>query len=303
MLSKEKISEQLGTKWAASNIWYKEVTGSTKDDAKRLAEEGAPHGMLVVADKQEQGRGSKGRSWETPAGRNIAMSMVLRPTVPLEAVPMITLVAGLSVAEGIDKCLIEAGAIIGGSEGFEKRSGDVVISQIKWPNDVIIGGKKICGILTETNMEPGGGVSDVILGIGINVNMTEFPEEISEFAGSILTASGMALDRNKLIARIMERFETNYELYEKSCDLSLLKDSYELRMVSKGEKVLLTDTNKVTALAGKQAVEESFESNPDMIGTAMGITDKGQLQMIMEDGRTCELNAGEISVRGLYGYV
>ena len=105
MLSSTHIKGQLNTKWAACNIVYKDVTSSTNDDAKELSQGGALHGTLVVADMQRSGRGSRGRGWETPAGTNIAMSLILRPQAGTQDVSMLTLVMGLSVAEAIDLCL------------------------------------------------------------------------------------------------------------------------------------------------------------------------------------------------------
>ena len=291
MLSKEHISEQLHTKWAACNIWYKDVTGSTNDDAGRLAEEGAPHGMLVVADKQETGRGSRGRSWETPAGANIAMSLIVRPKVPVESISMLTLVMGLSVAEGAEQAINESI-----SEGS-------FTCNIKWPNDVILADRKICGILTELHMAPEGGISDVVIGVGINVNMAHFPEEIKDVAGSLLTGCGRRIDRSLVVARVMERFEENYEKFEKTHDLSLLKDQYEKRLVNKDQRVMLLDTRKPAEVRGREDVEEKFIRSEEAQGTALGITDKGELMVRMDDGEIKEVTSGDVSVRGLYGYV
>lgn len=291
MLSKEHISEQLHTRWAAANIWYKDITGSTNDDARRLAEEGAPHGMLVVADKQEQGRGSRGRSWETPAGANIAMSLIVRPKVPVESVSMLTLVMGLSVAEGVDLAI---------NESISESS---FTCRIKWPNDVILAERKICGILTELHMKPEGGISDVVIGVGINVNMARFPDEIKDVAGSLLTGCGRPIDRSLVVARVMERFEENYEKFEKSHDLSLLKDQYEKRLVSKGQRVMLLDTRKPAVVSGREAVEEKFRESDEEQGQALGITDKGELIVRMDDGEVRHVTSGDVSVRGLYGYV
>lgn len=291
MLSKEHISEQLHTRWAAANIWYKDITGSTNDDARRLAEEGAPHGMLVVADKQEQGRGSRGRSWETPAGANIAMSLIVRPKVPVESVSMLTLVMGLSVAEGAEQAINES------------ISDSSFTCNIKWPNDVILSERKICGILTELHMSPEGGIDDVVIGVGINVNMAHFSDEIKDVAGSLLTGCGRPIDRSLVVARVMERFEENYEKFEKSHDLSLLKDQYEKRLVSKGQRVMLLDTKKPSVVSGREAVEEKFRESDEEQGQALGITDKGELIVRMDDGEVRHVTSGDVSVRGLYGYV
>jgi BirA family biotin operon repressor/biotin-[acetyl-CoA-carboxylase] ligase len=291
MLSKEHISEQLHTRWAAANIWYKDITDSTNDDAKRLAEEGAPHGMLVVADKQEQGRGSRGRSWETPAGVGIAMSLIVRPKVPIECVSMLTLVMGLSVAEGAEQAI---------NESISESS---FTCNIKWPNDVILAERKICGILTELHMGPSGEMSDVVIGVGINVNMARFPEDIKDVAGSLLTGCGRPIDRSLVVARVMERFEENYEKFEKTHDLSLLKGQYEKRLVNKGLRVMLLDTKKLSEVKGREEVEEKFAEPQNEQGEALGITDKGELIVRMDSGEVREVTAGDVSVRGLYGYV
>ncbi|MCR5671639.1 MAG: biotin--[acetyl-CoA-carboxylase] ligase [Butyrivibrio sp.] len=268
MLSSEHIKGQLHTKWAACNIVYKEVTGSTNDDAAALAKSGAEHGTLVVADRQETGRGSRGRGWETPAGTNIAMSLILRPVAELKDISMLTLIMGLSVAEAVDECLGRPD----------------VFSMIKWPNDVVLNSKKICGILTELHMNPENTISDVVIGVGINVNMTSFPDEIKEIAGSILSESGKELDRSAVVARCMERFEENYEKYNRSFDLTLLKESYEKRLINKDRRVRVLDP------------EGEFEAE------ALGITTGGALVVRCDDGEVKEIGAGEVSVRGLYTY-
>ena len=107
-MDKGSIAEQLHTKWAAVNLIYMAETGSTNDDARKLGENGAPHGTLVVADRQTTGRGSRGRSWETPKDSNIAMSLLLRPDAPQDRISMLTLIMGLSVAEGIEDALVAA---------------------------------------------------------------------------------------------------------------------------------------------------------------------------------------------------
>ncbi len=315
MLSKEDIERQLDTKWAACNIVYKDVTDSTNNDARDLAADGAPHGTLVVADKQEAGRGSRGRSWETPAGTNIAMSVVLRPDAPGDRISMLTLIMGLSVAEGIDLALEESGTANTerGAANIESGTANTEIAQqgkeltasddadhrckIKWPNDVVIDKRKICGILTELHMNPDNTIRDVVIGVGINVNMTDFPEDIKDIAGSLLSQTGKAVDRSLVVARVMERFEENYEKFQEGYDLSGLKEQYESRLINKGERVKILDPR------------EGFE------GTALGITELGELLVDAGDADSGSLpaaggnrdvrkiRAGEVSVRGLYSYV
>ncbi|SFC65213.1 biotin--[acetyl-CoA-carboxylase] ligase [Butyrivibrio sp. YAB3001] len=289
MFTKETIEESLRTNWAGRNIVFKEETGSTNDDAKKLSESGAPSGTLVVADRQIRGRGSRGRSWETPDGANIAMSLLIRPTAPPERISMLTLIMGLSVAEGIEDALVECqdvnlsksttvyfpGLILSESKSFP---------QIKWPNDIVIAGKKICGILTELHMNDDNTIKDVVIGVGINVNMLEFPEEIKDIAGSILSTTGVKLDRSKVVACCMGRFEENYEKYNRTYDLSLLREQYENRLINRRKLVKVMDP--------KGAYE----------AIAHGIDSFGALVVSDAEGNEFNINAGEVSVRGLYGY-
>lgn len=267
MLSKEHITEQLQTKWAARNILYKDITGSTNDDARLLGEEGAPHGTLVVADRQDKGRGSRGRSWETPSGTNIAMSLLIRPTAPPDRISMLTLIMGLSVAEGVEEAI----------QHFSR-------TYIKWPNDVVLAEKKICGILTELHMNPDNTINNVVIGVGINVNMTDFPDSIRDIAASIFSVTGKKVDRSLVVACVMKRFEENYELYNKTYDLTYLKDSYEKRLISMNREVRILDP------------KGEYEA------VSKGITTDGALIVTDTQGITREINAGEVTVRGLYTY-
>lgn len=266
MLGYEEIKGQLHTKWAARNLVYKDVTGSTNDDAKVLGEEGAPHGTLVVADVQNKGRGTRGRAWENPKGTNIAMSLLIRPEAPSDKISMLTLVMGLSVAEGIDNAL--------GKD----------VTSIKWPNDVVINGKKICGILTELHMKPDNTIDDVVIGVGINVKLKDIPESIKDIAGSILSETGRDIDRSFVVASCMKAFEDNYEKYNETFDLTLLKEQYEKRLINKGKDVRILDP------------KGEYEA------VAEGITPTGALIVRIKDGTIKEVNAGEVSVRGLYTY-
>lgn len=289
MLSGENITRQLDTKWAARNLIYIEETGSTNDNAKELGEKGAPHGTLVVTDHQTTGRGSRGRTWETPKGTNIAMSLLVRPTAPPDKVSMLTLIMGMSIAEGIEAALVIA------KDEELSRSTLVDIPrqllaecknypQIKWPNDVVIAGKKICGILTELHMNPDNTINNVVIGVGINVNMTDFPDDIKDIAGSIYSTTGVKLDRSMVVACCMKRFEENYEKYIETCDLRFLKDDYERRLINRRKIVKVLDP------------KGEYEA------IAHGITNTGALIVSDEEGNEYEINGGEVSVRGLYSY-
>ena len=249
------------------NHYHFDVLDSTNKKAKELACEGCEHGTLVTADAQEAGVGRRGRSWSSEKATGIYMSMVLRPQIQTENVSMLTLVAALAVAKALENIGV-----------YEKQ-----ISCIKWPNDLVLHKKKICGILTELALE-GTSIDYVIVGIGINVSNQVFPEEIKETASSILLETGRNIDRERIIAEIWSYFEKDYEIFLQTQDLSVLKKEYETYLVNKHQKVNVLDP------AG------NYE------GTAVGITNKGEL--VVDTGKEKRLvSSGEVSVRGIYGYV
>ncbi len=260
------ILKMLHTDWAGRNPVFYAATGSTNTDAAELAAAGAVHGTLVVADRQQAGRGRRGRVWESPAGENIFMSILLRPRITADKAPMLTLVMALALAEGIsDICGVQAG--------------------IKWPNDIVMHRHKICGILTEMQMNSDGSIRDVVIGVGMNVNMEEFPENIKDMAGSLYTETGEKYDRNELIVRVLEHFEEDYDTFVEAESLAPLKPRYENRLLNLGQEVRVLDP------AGEYT------------GKARGITLTGELIVERTNGILTEVNAGEVSVRGLYGYV
>ncbi|WP_408069516.1 biotin--[acetyl-CoA-carboxylase] ligase [Butyrivibrio sp. JL13D10] len=269
----EEIQGELETKWVARDLEYYKVTDSTNNVAKAAGLEGRPSGFLAVADRQDAGRGSRGRSWVSPSGYNIFMSLMVRPGIPMDKASGLTLVMALSISQGID----EAGLSI-----KEDKS-----TCIKWPNDVVLNKRKVCGILTELHMMPDQKDYFVVIGVGINVNqpLEFFPEEIQETAGSVFSETGHETDRVKLLAACMKHFEENYEKYIASCDLSGLRKDYESRLINIGKEVRILDP------------KGEYEA------TALGITDDGALVISRKDGIRENINAGEVSVRGLYGYV
>lgn len=265
VLSYSELKSRIRNNWAGSEIYYYEETGSTNIDAKRLGEEGAAHGTIVVADKQNAGRGRRGRVWQSPAGKDIYFTILLRPSFEPDKASGLTLVMALSVAQAVErKCSLKAG--------------------IKWPNDVVLNGKKICGILTEMNMETDY-IQHVVIGVGINVNLDEMPEEISQTATSILWESGEKTARAELLQEVLARFEENYGMYEKELDLSYMREEYNSHLVNVGKQVKVLDP------------KGEFE------GIARGINASGELLIETPDGKVAEVYAGEVSVRGMYGYV
>ena len=263
-MTEGKIKELPDTKWAGRNLYVKKETGSTNDDAKMAGLNGEAHGTLIVADEQTKGRGRNGRYWHTPKEKNIAMSLLLHPEFESAKAPMLTLVMGLALAQGI-----------------EKVCGQKV--SIKWPNDIVLDKHKLCGILTEMYLHDG--QCDVVIGVGINVNQEAFAPEIADMAGSLFTQTGKEYDRNEVIAQVMNAFERDYDLFVENENLKLLKDAYEERLINKDKPVKVLDPNG------------------EYQGTALGITDTGEHMVEKEDGSEAIINSGEVSVRGLYGYV
>ena len=257
------IADQIHTKWAGKTVHFARETDSTNLWIKRLAKEGAPEGTLALAEFQSAGRGRLGRSWEVPEGTSVMMSILLRPKFEPQYAPMLTLVMGMAVAKAVKKF------------GFDV--------SIKWPNDVVVSHKKICGILTEMGVRDGK-IDYAVIGVGINVNIREFPEEMADKATSLYLESGREFDRSQIPGLVMEAFEKYYEKFAATCDLSGLKEEYE--------SILANYDQPVRVLA-----KEPYE------GVARGITDGGELLVEKTDGTIVAVSAGEVSVRGLYSYV
>lgn len=265
VMTAEEVKSRLHTKWMAQNCLYLDTVDSTNNYAKRIAEEGAADGTLVLADEQTGGKGRRGRSWETPKGTNIAMTLLLRPKIRPEHASRLTLLTAMAVAQGIRKVTgLDAG--------------------IKWPNDVVVHGKKVCGILTEMSTEVDY-INYVVIGTGINVNQKNFPEELRHIAGSLSVELGQKISRAELTANIMEALERIYETFLETEDLSKLYEEYNRICVNRGHLI--------------RVLEPGNEYN----GTTDGINENGELVVRKENGETVCVYAGEVSVRGLYGYV
>ncbi len=265
VLSLSELKTRIKTKMAGSHLLYFDVVGSTNIEAKKQAENGAPEGLLVVADKQEAGRGRRGRSWESPAGVNIFMTLLLRPSFSPGKASMITLVMALSVAQAVSEA---AG----------------LTAKIKWPNDVVVNKKKVVGILTELTMETDY-IQYLVCGVGINVNQMSFPETIAQTATSLYLEGGRQVNRAGLIEKVMERFEENYEIFLRTEDMSGLTEPYNRLLVNKEERVRVLDPKG------------------EYDGLSRGINEMGELIVEKQDGSEENVYAGEVSVRGIYGYV
>ena len=265
ILTEAEIKSRLNTEWAGSKLSCLEETDSTNTDCKKFAEQGAKHGLLCTADTQISGRGRRGRAWESPKGTSISMTLLLRPEIKPNQAPQLTLVMALAVARAIRRI-----------------SGETC--SIKWPNDILMKDKKICGILTEMSAEMDY-VHYVVIGCGINVNQDMIPEELEKIATSIKIETGKSYQRSELIAEILSDFEQLYQQFLVHADLSLFIEEYNRYLVNQGRRVRVLDP------------KAEFE------GDALGISPNGELLVRTETGETVEVYAGEVSVRGIYGYV
>ena len=264
LLTEETIQNQIHTEWAGQQLVVFSETDSTNDQAKKLAEEGAVQGLLVVSDSQTAGRGRRGRSWESRVGEGIFMTLLLKPDIAPGNASMLTLVMALAVRAGI-------------------RQVTGIDTQIKWPNDIVMNGKKVCGILTEMSAQLDY-INHVVIGIGINVQNESFPKEIEQVATSILMETGQHVNRAELIEAVLEQFERYYEIFLETEDLSGLVKEYNAHLINMQKQVRVLDP------------KEPYEAK------AMGITPHGELIVDTWEGRKL-VSSGEVSVRGVYGYV
>lgn len=264
-MTEAEIKSCLGPGILGQEVVYYQETDSTNTRAKYLAEEGAGEGTLIVAESQRTGKGRRGKSWSSPPGASVYMSLVLRPDITPVQASMLTLVTALGVSEGI-------------------RSLAGVTPQIKWPNDLVLDGKKLCGILTEmsTELEI---IHYVVVGIGINVNTEKFPPELTATATSLWLETGRRLSRASLIGAVVGSLEQYYTKFLSVKDLSILKEDYESRLANAERPVTVLDP------AGAYR------------GICRGIDRQGALLVEREDGTLCRVLSGEVSVRGIYGYV
>jgi len=224
MLLPDEIREGLKTRvFGKKQIVYFNETDSTNTRAKDLAIKGAPEGTLVVSEKQTKGRGRKGRNWFSPSRGGIYTSLILRPRIPPNEAPKMTLLTAVAVAETL-------------------HSLTQLKANIKWPNDILINGKKIAGILTEISTEMDA-IDYIVVGLGMNVNTYNFPDDIHEKATSIFIETGKHFPRVKLIREYIQWHEKYYEIFKKSGFEPILKRWKELSNII-GRKIMVEMIDK-----------------------------------------------------------
>lgn len=258
----EEISAGLETETVGRTVYCYESVDSTNEEAKRQALNGAPNGSLFIAEQQTGGKGRLGRNWISPAGTGIWFSILLRPgALPLQ-VAATTLLAGEAVCAAV--CARTA-----------------CQARIKWPNDVLVGSKKVCGILTEMSAEVER-VEFVVVGIGLNANNTAFPEEVSRKATSLCLEQGRPVRRIVLLQEILRRFEL------------LLKEN-----AAALTPAFLERYRQDCATLGKQVA--FLREGRSVSGAAVDISPEGELIVRLQDGGLETVRSGEVSVQGIYG--
>ncbi|WP_243112679.1 biotin--[acetyl-CoA-carboxylase] ligase [Caproiciproducens sp. NJN-50] len=259
--SAAEIGAGLETEFLGRSVFCHDSVDSTNEEAKRQALAGAPNGSLFVAEQQTGGKGRLGRSWTSPTGTGLWFTVLLRPGILPLRVSVTTLLSGLAVARAV-------------------RSLSGCDAKIKWPNDIVIGSKKVCGILTEMTAEIDR-IEFVAVGIGVNVNNTAFPEAIRDKATSIRMESGKPLRRVALLQEILIQFET---LLKQNADSDpAFWEEYKRACVSIGRQVKFARRGAAVT------------------GTAVDVSPRGELIVELPDGAKETVTAGEVSVQGIYG--
>lgn len=250
-----EIKKNLHTKFLGKNIHFFKEVDSTNDVARELAREGAEEGTIVVAESQRSGKGRRGKKWISPSG-GVWMTIILRPDIEPVKAPQLTLVTGVAVAETLDQ---ECGLNIG----------------IKWPNDILIGDKKVSGILTEVETKKGE-VDYVLVGIGIDLNMdiSNFPPDLRGGATSLKAELDREIQGAELVQRFLQRFEILY---------SKFKDG-EFREI-------LTEWRKLSSTIGKYV--EVHKKGRTVYGEAVGVNKDGKLILELDDGTLRKVVSGE----------
>ena len=252
--------------WKEHFHWVEE-TGSTNDDLKRLARQGAPHGTVLIADRQHGGHGRLGRSFHSPGGVGIYFSLLLRPDCAPGELMHLTCATAVAMCDAVEK-----------ATGL--RPG------IKWTNDLVYEKRKLGGILTELGLSPRGGVDHAIIGIGINCcqRREDFPEGIRDIAASLSMVTEKEIDRAAVAAAMMEALWR--------MDEGLLAD--KAAMLRQYRKSCITIGQEVSLLRVGEEVRH---------GKAVDMDETGALIVEFADGHRETVNSGEVSVRGMYGYV
>lgn len=260
-LNAEAIKSGLKNKVIGSEVIVLDSVGSTNDYLKELGNNGCREGVVVAAREQVRGKGRLGRVWQSKRDENIAFSFLLRPNIVPGGVGAVTPLAGLAMCKALREI-----------SGLD--------CKIKWPNDIIVGQKKLVGILTEMTAEFDA-VEYIITGIGVNVDQAVFPEEIEYKATSLLLETGRHYDKNKLLSAMLNHLE--FELMRNNLRMS---------------QTALNEYSDLCATIGKGI---TFTRGSRRIsGMAVGVAENGELKVMLSDGSICSIYSGEVTVQGIY---
>jgi len=260
LLTSSEVKSFLKTKWMGKTIHYFPSLDSTNSKAYELATKGAEEGEVVIAESQEKGRGRLGRNWFSPPYLNLYLSVILRPKISPHQAPLITLMAAVATAEAIEK-----------TSGLQ--------SSIKWPNDILLKGRKVAGLLNEVRSETDR-IHFVILGIGVNLNLDEkmFPKEIRSIATSMKREMGQAISRKIFLVSLLQELEKWYTVFLKEGGTVILK-SWRERAQIKGRQVKMTSFGETIA------------------GRAIDVDSEGALIIETRRGERKRVVAGDIEYR------
>ena len=251
-----EVSPFLTTRRFGRKILYHGVTASTNIVAKSLASDGLPEGCVVAADSQTGGRGRMGRTWVSPSGVNLYFSLILRPELPSIRVPQLTLLVAAAIHKALSSVV------------------PCIAPMVKWPNDILINGKKVCGVLCEMQSEPDF-THFVVVGIGINVNQSEMPPELRDSATSLFAETGSLFSRPELLASFLNNFEPLYDAWIQEDDLGFILPYLE----------------RYSLLQSKQVTVDQLKRT--ISGTVCGIARGGELMLDGADGQTILISSGE----------
>jgi BirA family transcriptional regulator, biotin operon repressor / biotin---[acetyl-CoA-carboxylase] ligase len=264
-LAPERVAPLLETAWLGRSYRALEEVASTNDEAGRLADEGAPHGTVVLAERQTRGRGRLGRSWLSEAGESLTFSTILRPALAPSSAPLLGLAAAVGLREGI------APALPGGPEAHAR------IARIKWPNDLLVGGKKVGGLLLELRAEANR-VRYVVLGIGINANQAHLPDPVAATATSLrLARGGEPVDRALLLAALLRGLERWIDT-----------------LLDEGRDPVLAEWHRHADRLGETVAVRS--GGGTVRGVAVGLDPSGALRLRLADGSETTVLAGDLEV-------
>jgi BirA family biotin operon repressor/biotin-[acetyl-CoA-carboxylase] ligase len=256
ILTPNMLKQRLKGSLFGKRIYHFFKTDSTNRVALELGHAGEPEGAVVLAEEQTAGRGRAGRLWSSERAAGIYVTLLLRPKLAPVQAPLLTMMAGLSAHAAVE-------AVTG------------LAVDLKWPNDLIIGGKKVGGILTEMHAEPGQ-VRFVIVGIGLNVNQEKFPGELASMATSLRMEVGKTQPRMELLVRLLREFESDYNRMLREGVASVVKRFEVISSYAHGKRVRVTNGT------------ESY------LGTTAGLGPEGLLQVERDDGRVVTVIAGDV---------